>query len=232
MDIFGLEKLSLVDYDGKIACTVFTGNCNFRCGFCHNSPLVLHADKLPLYSDESFFSYLKKRQGVLEGVCVSGGEPTLNADLPDFLYQIKKLNYPIKLDTNGTNPDMLKKLAENGLIDYVAMDIKNDLQNYGEIIGIPNFNTEKIEKSIDFLLSEKIDYEFRTTLIKEFHKEENIAEIGKRIKGAKKYFLQKFKNSENCIESHLSPVETEKALNFRDILIKNIPNVFLRGYDL
>lgn len=232
MQLFGMEKLSLVDFDGKIAATIFTGGCNFRCGFCHNSPLVLHVDKLPEYSLKEVFDYLEKRKGILEGVCVSGGEPTLNPDLDVLLKDIKNLGYPIKLDTNGTNPYKLKSLVENGLIDYVAMDVKNDKKAYGEIIGIPNYDTKKVEQSVDFLLSGAIPYEFRTTLIKEFHTIENIRLIGEWIKGADKYFLQKFKDSENCIQSHLSPVDEKTVLEFKDALSSCVPNTFLRGYDL
>ena len=135
MEIFGLEKLSLVDYDGKVAATLFTGNCNFKCGFCHNSPLVLDYQKLPQIPQNEIFDFLKKRQGILEGVCISGGEPTLCQDLPNFCQKIKELDYPIKLDTNGTNPKMVKELFSNGLVDYFAMDIKNNKEDYAKIIG-------------------------------------------------------------------------------------------------
>ena len=232
MKIFGMEKLSLVDYDGKIATTLFTGNCNFKCGFCHNSPLVLDYTQLPEFDQAEIFNYLTKRKGVIEGVCVSGGEPTLHADLPDFLAKIKALGYPIKLDTNGTNPDMIKNLYKDGLVDYFAMDIKNNKQDYAKIIGFDTFDTSKIEKSVEFFLGGGAPYEFRTTLINEFHKRENIALIGEWIKGAKKYFLQKFKDSETCIKSHLSPVDDKTVLEFVDILSKNIDCVRLRGYDL
>lgn len=232
MKIFGMEKLSLVDYDGKIATTLFTGNCNFKCGFCHNSSLVLDYKDLPEYSQDEIFNYLSKRKGVIEGVCVSGGEPTLHADLPEFLAKIKSLGYPVKLDTNGTNPDMIKNLYKDGLVDYFAMDIKNNKQDYAKIIGFDTFDTTKIERSVEFFLSGGAPYEFRTTLINEFHKKENIALIGEWIKGADKYFLQKFKDSETCIKSHLSPVDEKTVLEFVDILKKTIDCVRLRGYDL
>ena len=150
MQIFGMEKLSLVDYDGKIATTLFTGSCNFKCGFCHNSPLVLDYKNLPEYSMEEVFSYLTKRKGVIEGVCISGGEPTLQKDLPDFCQKIKALGYPIKLDTNGTNPKMVELLAKEGLVDYFAMDIKNNLEDYASIIGFDKFDTKNIETSVEF----------------------------------------------------------------------------------
>ena len=232
MRIYGMEKLSLVDYDGKVACTLFTGSCNFRCGFCHNSPLVLDYKFLPEIDESEVFAYLNKRKGILEGVCISGGEPTLEKDLALFIEKIKSIGYAVKLDTNGTSPQTIKMLFENGLIDYVAMDIKNNKEDYAKIIGFDKFDTKKVEQSVEFLLNNSYTYEFRTTLIKEFHSKENIALIGEWIKGADKYFLQKFKDSESCIQSHLSPVDDKLVLEFKDILQKNIKNVFLRGYDL
>jgi pyruvate formate lyase activating enzyme len=232
MKIFGMEKLSLVDYDGKVACTLFTGSCNFKCGFCHNSSLVLDYDTLPYYSEEEIFSYLNKRKGILEGVCVSGGEPTLAKDLPQFIEKIKNLGYSVKLDTNGTNPDMVKLLHENGLCDYFAMDIKNNREDYAKIIGFDKFDTVKIEKTVNYFLTANVDYEFRTTLIGEYHKQSNIEKIGEWIKGAKKYFLQKFKLSDTCIQKDLSGVDNQTALYYRNILRKNIPCTYLRGYDI
>ena len=232
MEIYGLEKLSLVDFDGYVSATIFTGSCNFRCPFCHNSPLVLDYKNLPVISEEEILDYLKKRFGLLEGLCITGGEPTLCSDLPLFIEKVKKIGYKVKLDTNGTNPDMLKLLVDSSLIDYVAMDIKNDRESYAKIIGFDSYDTKKIEKSVDFLLNGLFPYEFRTTLIKEFHSIENIKKIGNWIKGANKYFLQKFKDSGSCIQSHLSPVDDKTVLEFVDILSKNIDCVRLRGYDL
>lgn len=231
MKICGLEKMSLVDFDGYVCATVFTGGCNFRCSFCHNSPLVLSHDKLPLLDEEEVLSYLKKRRGVLDAVCVSGGEPTLQKDLPEFLTKIKSLGYKIKLDTNGTAPELIKELFADSLVDYFAMDIKNDRENYANIIGFNSYDTSSVEKSVDFLMSLGDNYEFRTTIIKEFHNAQNILEIGKWIKGANKYFLQKFKASENCIESNLSAVDDETAKEFLQTLKNYIPSVKLRGYD-
>lgn len=230
MEIFGLEKLSLVDYDGYIASTVFTGSCNFKCGFCHNSPLVLDFKKLPVIPEEEIFAYLKKRAGIIEGVCVSGGEPTLQKDLPQFIEKIKELGYKVKLDTNGTNPQLVKSLNENGLVDYFAMDIKNDKEHYASIIGFNEYDTKKVESTVDYFLSGKADYEFRTTLIKEYHEEQNIRLIAEWIKGAKKYFLQKFKSSDSCIALGLNEVEQSVAEEYQKILKQNIPNTNLRGY--
>lgn len=232
MKIAGLEKMSLVDYDGCVCATVFTAGCNFRCAFCHNSPLVIDAEKLPLIPEQEILSYLQKRTGLLDAVCVSGGEPTLQNDLATFLEKVKSLGYKVKLDTNGTNPTTVKELYKKGLVDYFAMDIKNDRNSYAKIIGFDKYDVSKISETVEFFLSGDAPYEFRTTLIKEYHSEQNIVEIGKWIKGANKYFLQKFKDSENCIKSHLSAVDNNTILKFKDILTEYIPSTHLRGYDL
>ena len=232
MKIYGLEKLSLVDYDGKVSATLFTGNCNFRCGFCHNSALVIDYDKIPPLDEKEIFDYLTKRFGILEGVCITGGEPTLHRDLPEFIQKIKNIGYSVKLDTNGTNPQMIETLAKNGLVDHFAMDIKNDIENYSSIIGFDKFDTKNVEKSIDYFLNGNVSYEFRTTLINEYHKKTNIENIGKLIQGANKYFLQKFKDSESCIKSHLSAVDNLTAIEFLNILKNYIQNTYLRGYDI
>ncbi|MBR2498908.1 MAG: anaerobic ribonucleoside-triphosphate reductase activating protein [Clostridia bacterium] len=230
MKILGFEKMSLVDFDGLVSATLFTGGCNFKCGFCHNSPLVSSYKDLPEIPQDGILAYLKKRQGILDGVCVSGGEPTLNNDLPEFIEKIKNLGYKVKLDTNGTNPDMVKQLFNDGLVDYFAMDIKNDKKTYAKIIGFDAFDTAKVEKTVEFFLTAPVKYEFRTTLVNEFHTKENMINIGKWIKGADKYFLQKFKENENCIEQGFSPVEEEKAKEFIEILTPYIPTIKLRGY--
>lgn len=232
MEIFGLEKLSLVDYDGKIGATVFTGSCNFRCGFCHNSPLVLDIKNLPVISEEEILSYLSKRKGILEGVCISGGEPTLQKDLPEFCEKIKKLGYSVKLDTNGTSPETVKTLNESGLCDYFAMDIKNDVDNYAAIIGFDKYDTKKIEKTVEYFLLGKADYEFRTTLIKEYHGKENIIKIGEWLKGANKYFMQKFKASDSCISGGLSAVGDATAKEYLSVISPYVKYAALRGYDL
>lgn len=232
MNILGMEKMSLVDYDGKVCATLFAGGCNFKCPFCHNSPLVIDFNNLPTLSEEEIFSYLKKRQGILDGVCVSGGEPTLYKDLPEFIEKIKNLGYSVKLDTNGTNPELVKTLNQNGLVDYFAMDIKNDKAHYSDIIGVPNYDTKKVEATVDYFLSGAADYEFRTTLINEFHKKENIALIGDWIKGANKYFLQKFKDTGSCIENGLSAVSDDAVKEFIEILKPSVKNVRVRGYEI
>ena len=232
MKLYGMEKLSLVDYDGHIASTVFTGACNFRCGFCHNSPLVLDVKSLQVISEEEVIDYLKKRKGILDGLCITGGEPTLNSDLPSFCEKVKNIGYNVKIDTNGTNPEMVKYLAENKLADYFAMDIKNDKSNYGEIIGIKNYDTKTVEKTVEFFLTNDYEYEFRTTLIAEYHKKENIEEIGKWIKGAKRYSMQKFKEVNTCISLGLHAVSDEQAKEFLEIIKNYVKESKLRGYDL
>lgn len=232
MKIYGMEKLSLVDYDGKVAATLFTGSCNFRCGFCHNAALVVDFDSIPALDETEIFAYLKKRKGILDGVCISGGEPTLNKDLPDFCAKIKSLGYPIKLDTNGTNPSMVETLHREKLVDYFAMDIKNCREEYGTIIGMQGFDTSLVEKTAAYLMRGGGDYEFRTTLIREYHNEENIKKIGEWIKGAKKYFMQKFKNGDNCLTQNLNEVDTADAVKFKKIMEEYVTCVELRGYDL
>lgn len=231
MKIFGLEKLSLVDYDGKIASTVFTGACNFKCPFCHNSPLVTGLSTLNEMNEQDVLSYLAKRRGVLEGVCVSGGEPTLNADLPNFIEKIKNLGFSVKLDTNGTNPQMIKSLFENGLVDYVAMDIKSDKPTYPLITDVKGLDLSSVEKSVEFLITNDYGYEFRTTLIKEFHDELVMKNIAEWVKGAKTYALQKFIPSENCISTNLTEIKIDKAKEFLSIVSPSVKLAKLRGYE-
>ena len=227
MKISGIQKLSMVDFDRHISCTLFTSGCNFACPFCHNSSLVYNQEKE--ISEIEILNYLTKRQGIIDSVVISGGEPTLYPDLPDFIRKLKKLNLLIKLDTNGTNPDMIKYLYENNLIDYIAMDIKNSLANYNKTIGTIAC-IDKIKTSIDYIMSCGIDYEFRTTLVEEFHSIEDIKNISNEIAGAKKYFLQKFVDSGHCIASSLHAIPKEIAINYQEILKQRVPETHLRGY--
>lgn len=233
MNIKGFQKLSLVDYDGYISCTIFLGGCNFRCPFCHNSALVTSLDVNKFNNEdislESILSYLDKRKGIIQAVCVTGGEPTINHDLKEMLLEIKKRGYFIKLDTNGTNLLLLKELLEEKIIDYVAMDVKNSLNKY-KLTTNSNIDSNIIKQTIDFLINSEYEYEFRTTLVEEFHKEEDIQEMASLLKGAKRLFLQKFINSENCIDKSLHEVCFDKATNYKDVLNKTIKNVSLRGY--
>jgi pyruvate formate lyase activating enzyme len=205
MQINGFQKLTLLDFPGKVACIVFTPGCNFRCPFCHNASLVTHIDGESI-EEEEILSYLKKRQGLLDGVVVTGGEPTLQGDLADFLGKVKALGYAVKLDTNGTSPEKLKILVEKGLVDYVAMDIKNTAAKYPVTAGCGSAVLGKVEESIDFLLADTVDYEFRTTVTAELHTPQDIGDIAKRIKGAKRYFLQNFIDSGDIVSPGNSPV--------------------------
>jgi pyruvate formate lyase activating enzyme len=205
MQINGFQKLTLLDFPGKVACIVFTPGCNFRCPFCHNASLVTHIDGERI-EEEEILSYLKKRQGLLDGVVVTGGEPTLQGDLADFLGKAKALGYAVKLDTNGTSPEKLKTLVEKGLVDYVAMDIKNTAAKYPVTAGCGSAVLGKVEESIDFLLADTVDYEFRTTVTAELHTPQDIGDIAKRIKGAKRYFLQNFIDSGDIVSPGNSPV--------------------------
>lgn len=198
MLIAGLTKTTLLDYPGHVAATIFTGGCNFRCPFCHNAGLVLTPSSAEMYSEEDVFSFLKKRRNVLQGVCITGGEPTLCADLPEFIRKVKKLGYAVKLDTNGYKPEVLRALLQAELLDYVAMDIKNCLSKYGATAGV-EVELKKVEQSVELLKNSGIDYEFRTTVVKEFHTPEDLREIGKWLKGCSKYFLQQFRESDNLI---------------------------------
>ncbi len=231
MIINGLEKLSLVDFDEHLCCTTFSSGCNFRCPFCHNSPLVLDVKNQPLIDEDEILKFLKKRKGILDGVCISGGEPTLQKDLKTFLKKIKELGYLTKLDTNGSNPDLLQELIDEGLIDYIAMDIKSSPEGYSLAVGIENFNLTSVKKSIEILKSNNLPYEFRTTIINELHTEKDIVEIGKWLKGSKKYFLQKFKDTGSCIQQNLTEVDKSTAEKWKSILSKDIEKVILRGYD-
>jgi len=228
MEILGIEKVSMVDYKDKISATIFTGGCNFRCPFCHNSGIV--EKKYNYYSEDEILEYLKDRKKLLDAVVISGGEPTLQKDLPRFIKAVRALGYLVKLDTNGANPQMLEMLLQDKLIDYVAIDIKNDFSNYSVITGVPNPNTEAIKKSLALLKKFSVDYELRTTIVKEFHTQKNIEKLSEDLKGEKLLYLQKFKLSEGVFNQTLHEVPKVEAEKFQEILKKNIKNVILRGY--
>ena len=228
MKIKGLQKLTLLDYPGRLAATVFLGGCNMRCPFCHNASLVVRPDNTEITEDE-LFAFLESRRGKLSGVCVTGGEPTLNRELPSFISKIRALGYSVKLDTNGTNPEMLESLIRDGLVDYVAMDIKTSIENYGRVSGIPDVDTSKIERSIDLLLSGTVPYEFRTTVVRELHTASDFYSIGRRIEGARAYFLQSFKDSGDLIEDGFSSYSGAEISALLDIVKVYIPNAQIRG---
>lgn len=228
MRIDGLQTLTLLDYPGKVACTVFTSGCNMRCPFCHNASLVC-GEVPPFMEKEEFFAFLKKRTGVLDGVCVTGGEPLLQEGLIPFLLEVKEKGFTTKLDTNGLLHDRLRAVVEAGAVDYVAMDIKNCKARYAETAGVPGLDLAPIEKSVQFLMEGSVDYEFRTTVVKELHNKADFNEIGRWLKGAKRYFLQSFKDSGDILSPGLSPMEKADLLEIRDRLRAEIPGVELRG---
>lgn len=220
--------MTLLDFPGKVACTVFLGGCNFRCPFCHNAGLVLGRNVENL-SEEEVLSYLNKRKGLLDGVCITGGEPTLRPDLKDFIIKIKSLGYSVKLDTNGSNPALLKELVNEGLLDYVAMDIKNCLEKYPPTCGVTELNLDPIKESVAFLLSGEVDFEFRTTVVKELHTTEDIKTLAKEIKGAKNYFIQSFIDSGDLLQHGFSAADTNTLQEMLSAAKEYIPHAQLRG---
>ena len=228
MKIAGMQKLSLVDYPEKMCCTLFTSGCNFRCPFCHNAGLVVRPAEEFLTNDE-VFDYLKKRKGMLQAVTISGGEPTLQKGLKEFVQQVKDLGYLVKLDTNGTNPDLLIDLVESGLIDYVAMDIKNSKQKYALTCGLDEMDLSPVEKSVDFLLGGKIPFEFRTTVVRDFHNADDFEDIAKWIGKAKNYYLQQFVNSGDLVQDGLYGYDATEMKQLIGQVQKVMPNAKLRG---
>lgn len=230
MLISGLQKLTLLDYPGKVACTVFTGGCNFRCPFCHNAPLVLPERIAQDTSEEEVLRFLQKRQGVLDGVAVTGGEPLLHKEIGSFLEKVKSLGYKIKLDTNGSFPDRLIALVSAGLVDRVAMDIKNAPELYTKTAGVEGLDLHAVERSKDFLLSGTIDYEFRTTAVKGLHTEESITGAAAWIAGAKEYYLQQFKDSGNVLQiAGLSAFDECEMRALCRAAARYVPSVEIRG---
>ena len=230
LNIQGLQKTTLLDYPGHVAATVFLGGCNMRCPFCHNMNIVT-SDEPGAYSDEDILRFLSKRSKVLDGVCITGGEPTMYTELPSFLGLIKNLGFQIKLDTNGTRPDMLKELVNDRLVDYVAMDIKSSFAIYPKACGIDGIKLAPIKESIDFLINGNCEYEFRTTTVEEFFTPEAVSDIGILLKGAKRYFLQGYIESEAVPDKSLHPVSKEKLLQYLQELSMTVDRVELRGID-
>ena len=230
MQIFGLQKLSLLDFPEKTACTVFLGGCNFRCPFCQNGSLVLPGAGEPQMTEEAFFAFLKKRTGILDGVCITGGEPTLHKDLPAFVEQIRALGFAVKLDTNGYRPDVLRGMVEAGLVDYAAMDIKNSRAKYAEACGLDKPDVAKIEQSAAFLMEGRIPYEFRTTVVRGLHTAESIAGAAKWIAGAKEYYLQQFKDSGDVLKLDGLGAYGEKEMHtLASSAAEYVPAVQVRG---
>ena len=230
MWISGLQKLAMVDFPGKLAATVFTGGCNLRCPFCHNALLVNRLEENPeSHSVEEVLSFLEKRKGFLDGVVLSGGEPLLTDGAAEFLAAVKDLGFAVKLDTNGCYPGRLKELLDQGLVDYVAMDIKNSREKYAETVGIPYFDITPIEQSIDLLKNSGVDFEFRTTVVKEFHTAQDLVSIGQWLAGSPRYFLQQFVDSGDLVGSGCTAVEPLKLQAFADLARPFFGLVELRG---
>ena len=237
MKILGLQKLTLLDYPGKIACTVFLGGCNFRCPFCHNGSLVLPEKMGESISGEELLSFLDSRVGRLQGVCVSGGEPTLHSDLPELLSEIKARGFSVKLDTNGTNPEMLLGLINDGLVDYVAMDIKNSPEKYALTVGMKNAEcrTQNAEwfqsvcQSSEILMQGRVDFEFRTTLIKELHTADDMRSIGEWLHGDEKLFLQTYREDGDLIVGGFTPFTRAETESLLATVQQYIPNAEIRG---
>lgn len=230
MNIQGIEKLSLLDYPGKLCCTIFTGGCSMRCPFCHNAPLVLgstiEANRMEW---DELIQFLMSRTGLLDAVCISGGEPTLQQGLADRIREIKGLGFLVKLDTNGTNPKLIKELVDAGLVDYIALDVKNSPAKYAATAGMDSFDLGPVQESVEFLLSSPVDYEFRTTVVKELHDENDLLAIARWLKGAKRYYLQQFVDSGNTIKPGLHAYPAAEMERFRQIIQPLIPSVELRG---
>ena len=230
MRLGGIQKLTLLDYPGTVACTVFTLGCNMRCPFCHNALLVTKTEEAEVYPEEEFFAFLNKRRGILDGVCVTGGEPLLQSDAGEFIAKIKALGYKVKLDTNGSFPDRLEEILKSGNVDYVAMDIKNSPEKYAETVGIPGFDVSKIQRSIEIIRSSGIEYEFRTTLAAPLHNGESIAGAAEMVKGSPRYFLQNFVDSGNLISGEGMSGLTDEELNNALAKAKDfIPQAQIRG---
>ncbi len=220
----------MVDYDTNITCTVFTGGCNFRCPFCHNGSLVVGNLATQRIDEEDVFEYLTKRKGLVDAVCVTGGEPTLQPDLADFLRKVRALGYKTKLDTNGLKPDTLQALLDEGLLDYVAMDIKNSKAKYALTVGLNDVDLQKIEKSVEILKNSGVEYEFRTTLIEEFHTLDDMQQIADWISGAKRYYIQKYKDNDGCLSHGYNEVAKEVAQNYLALFKGKAQTTGLRGY--
>lgn len=228
MKIGGLQKLSLLDFPEKTACIVFTEGCNLRCPFCHNASLVTRGGDF--VTEDELFTLLTRRKGVLDGVVITGGEPLLHKDLMNLIIKIKEKGYLVKLDTNGCFPDRLNEIIESGLIDYVAMDVKNSPDKYAQTVGIKDFDVQPVKDSVQLIKRGKVDYEFRTTVVKPFFDETDFMKIGEWIKGANKYYLQKFKDSGDLISPDgLGEYSASEMQNFLKIAQSFVPSSKIRG---
>lgn len=230
MHIHGLQKLSMVDYPGKIAATVFTGGCNLRCPFCHNALLVTRLTESPRIDTEEVLHFLRSRRGLLDGVVLTGGEPLLQSDAADFLARLKDMGFAVKLDTNGCFPDTLSRILEAGFVDYVAMDIKNSKEKYAATVGVPDFDLTPVEESVRLLLEGNTDFEFRTTVVRELHTAQDLKSIGQWIRGAKRYFLQNFEDSGNLITAGFHGFSEEEIRVLSRRAEPYVEYIGVRGY--
>ena len=228
MKIYGLQKMTLLDFPGHVACTVFLGGCDFRCPYCHNFSLA-DGSAPALMDEDGLFSFLEKRCGLLDGVAVTGGEPCLNRDLPDLLRRIRDLGFLVKLDTNGNHPALLASILEEGLADYVAMDIKNSPEKYAATVGLPSVGMDGITESIALLKSRAADYEFRTTVVDEFHSEEDFSAIGQMIAGARRYFLQPFADRDSVPFAGLHAPDRDKLSRCLEKVRPFVDSAQIRG---
>lgn len=228
MIINGFQKLTLLDFPSKVACIVFTPGCNFKCPFCHNAALVTHINPEDRMDINDILSYLNNRKGLLEGVSITGGEPLMQKGIKDFIKQVKDMGYSVKVDTNGTYPELLIELINENLVDYVAMDIKNNKQNYAKTAGVDSVDLINIQKSISFLLEGKVEYEFRTTVVDGYHTVDTIADIADWIKGAKKYYLQNFKDSGDTIQKNLKSIPQNTLLEMQKAAQNRLVPTFIR----
>lgn len=231
MYLCGLQKLSMVDYPGKLAATVFTGGCNLRCPFCHNALLVTRLNETPELPEAEVLAFLERRRGLLDGVVLSGGEPLLQPDAADFLRKVRDMGFAVKLDTNGCFPDRLAAILEAGLADYVAMDIKNSREKYPQTVGIPGFDTAPVEESVRLLAKSGVDHEFRTTFVRELHTAADVEAMGQWLRGAPRYFLQNFADSGNLIQEGWHGFTALELQGFADIARPFFSQVELRGID-
>jgi pyruvate formate lyase activating enzyme len=231
MEIKGLTKTTLLDYPGHVAATLFVGNCQFKCPFCHNGSLVTRASLLPNIPLEEVYAFLEQRRGVIDSVCITGGEPTYQPDLQDLLYDIKSMGYKVKLDTNGYDPIQLDHLFKEGLVDYVAMDIKNSLDKYAKTAGCAELDLTRIKLSVDLIRDSGLDYEFRTTVVRELHTMEDMYEIACWLQGSMAYYLQSYVPSEDVILPIFSSYTKDELMAMKAFMQNYIPQVYLRGLE-
>lgn len=228
MEIHGLQKMTLLDYPGKVACTVFLSGCDFRCPFCHNGELVTGTCP-PETDDQGLLAFLNRRKGLLDGVCVTGGEPLLRPDLPLLLGEIKELGFRVKVDTNGTHPERLRRLVEEGLVDYVAMDVKNSPERYPETVGVPGLDLTPVRDSVAWLLEGHVEYEFRTTAVRQLHDAASFQAIGRWLQGARRYYIQNFVDRDTVLRAGLSGFEKAELEAFASLVRPFVERVEVRG---